>query len=247
MTDENKLIDEVLYGLKVPPKQTSQNKRSMKRSEKNINRNLYDDVLKPLTNKSFKEGGALKEGMLGALAGSIQGKSKVKVEKPKEKKGKGSADPLTGKLVRTYSVKEKEQMKERAKDSLKASVLGAGVITETEKQKVKDAFKIYPSAYKRTKGKPSGKLTGGQAKLDKNKNNKIDAEDFKILREGAFSGKMMSKLSKDVISRAFPKTVGQKEREEQMYMEQKSKFDKPQKLSQGGGIAIKGTKFKGVF
>ena len=30
MTDENKLIDEVLYGLKVPPKQTSQNKRSMK-------------------------------------------------------------------------------------------------------------------------------------------------------------------------------------------------------------------------
>jgi len=28
------------------------------------------------------------------------------------------------------------------------------------------------------------KLTGGQAKLDKNKNNKIDAEDFKILRGG---------------------------------------------------------------
>ena len=58
---------------------------------------------------------------------------------------------------------------------------------------------------------------------------------------------MMSKLSQDVISRAFPKTVGQKEREEQMYMEQKAKFDKPQKLNQGGGIAIKGTKFKGVF
>ena len=27
-----------------------------------------------------------------------------------------------------------------------------------------------------------GYLTGGQAKLDKNKNNRIDAEDFKILR-----------------------------------------------------------------
>ena len=27
-----------------------------------------------------------------------------------------------------------------------------------------------------------GMLTGGQAKLDKNKNNKIDAQDFKILR-----------------------------------------------------------------
>ena len=238
MTDETKLINEVLYNLKVPPKQTRQNKKSMERTEKNINRNLYDDVLKPLTNKGLKEGGALKAGMLGALAGSkALGKSKVKVEKPKGTKGKGSADTLTGKLVRTYSVKEKEQMKDRAKDSLKASVLGAGVITETEKQKLKDAFKIYPS----------GKLTGGQAKIDKNKNNKIDAEDFKILREGAFSGKMMSKLSQDVISRAFPKTVGQKEREEQMYMEQKAKFDKPQKLSQGGGIAIKGTKFKGVF
>ena len=140
MTDETKLINDVLYSFKVPPKQTRQNKKRMRRSEKNIKRNLYDDVLKPL-----------------------------------------------------------------------------------------------------------GKLTGGQAKIDKNKNNKIDAEDFKILREGAFSGKMMSKLSKDVISRAFPKTVGQKEREEQMYLEQKAKYDKPQKLSQGGGIAIKGTKFKGVF
>lgn len=140
MTDEKKLIDEVLYGLKVPPKQTRQQRKSMKRSEKNIKRNLYDDVLKPL-----------------------------------------------------------------------------------------------------------GKLTGGQAKIDKNKNDKIDAEDFKILREGAFSGKMMNKLSQDVISRAFPKTVGQKEKEQQMYMEQKAKYDEPQKLNQGGGIAIKGTKFKGVF
>ena len=26
-------------------------------------------------------------------------------------------------------------------------------------------------------------LSGGQAKLDKNKNNKIDAEDFKLLRK----------------------------------------------------------------
>ena len=50
MTDETKLIDEVLYSLKVPPKQTRQNKKSMERSEKNIKRNLYDDVLKPLKN-----------------------------------------------------------------------------------------------------------------------------------------------------------------------------------------------------
>ena len=116
MTDETKLINEVLYNLKVPPKQTSQNKKSMKRSEKNINTNLYDDVLKPLTNKGYKEGGALKAGMLGALAASkVLNKSKVKVEKPKGTKGKGSADTLTGKLVRTYSVKEKEQMKKKGK------------------------------------------------------------------------------------------------------------------------------------
>ena len=114
MTDETKLINDVLYSLKVPPKQTRQNKKSMRRSEKNIKRNLYDDVLKPLT-PCLKEG-ALKAGMLGALAASkALGKSKVKVEKPKGTKGKGSADTLTGKLVRTYSVKEKEQMKKFVK------------------------------------------------------------------------------------------------------------------------------------
>ena len=193
MTDENKLINEVLYGLKVPPKQTRQQRKSMKRSEKNINRNLYDDVLKPLTNKSFKEGGALKAGMLGALAVSkALGKSKVKVEKPKGTKGKGSADTLTGKLVRTYSVKEKEQMKERAKDSLKARSLGSGLTSDKE--------------YETYKKSVTKKLTGGQAKIDMNKNNKIDAEDFKMLRG-----------------------------------------EEPKKLNRGGGIAIKGTKFKGVF
>ena len=49
-------------------------------------------------------------------------------------------------------------------------------------------------------------LTGGQSKIDMNKNNKIDAEDFKMLRG-----------------------------------------EEPKKLNRGGGIAIKGTKFKGVF
>ena len=34
MTDETKLINDVLYSLKVPPKQTRQNKKSMRRSEK---------------------------------------------------------------------------------------------------------------------------------------------------------------------------------------------------------------------
>jgi len=90
------------------------------------------------------------------------------------------------------------------------------------------------------------KLSGGQAKLDKNNNNKIDAEDFKILKEGAFSGKMISKLSSDVIGRAFPKVKGQKQKEEEMYMREKARYEEPQNM-RGGGIAIKGTKFKGVF
>ena len=36
-----------------------------------------------------------------------------------------------------------------------------------------------------------GKLVGGQVKLDKNKNNRIDAEDFKMLRAGKAGGGLM--------------------------------------------------------
>ena len=46
------------------------------------------------------------------------------------------------------------------------------------------ATKVQAEAIKKQKMKNKNKfLTGGQAKLDKNKNNRIDAEDFKILRE----------------------------------------------------------------
>ena len=91
------------------------------------------------------------------------------------------------------------------------------------------------------------KLTGGQAKLDKNKNDKIDAEDFKLLREGmALGGSMTRQMTQDMIARAFPKVKGQKQKEQEMYLREKAKYDKPQNM-RGGGIAIKGTKFKGVF
>ena len=201
MTDETKLIDEVLYSLKVPPKQTRQNKKSMERSEKNINKNLYDDVLKPLTNKGYKEGGALKAGMLGALAASkVLNKSKVKVEKPKGTKGKGSADTLTGKLVRTYSVKEKEQMKKKAKDSVKASGLGAGI---------GKTLKV---------GKPANKATGG--KIDLPKAADLDGD-------GNFNEYETKR------GEAIQKAMA----------EQKAEGG----LVRGGGQAIKGTKFKGVF
>ena len=194
MTDENKLIDEVLYGLKVPPKQTRQQRKSMKRSEKNIKRNLYDDVLKPLG----KSGGGLNEGLKSL-------KASEKPTKPSKKPSEIQATPPT------------KPRKKQAPKSKKASDI------------------------------PLKKLTGGQAKIDMNKNNKIDAQDFKMLRGKALGGSAFRQMTKDMIARAFPQTVGQKEKEQQMYMEQKAKYEEPQKLSQGGGIAIKGTKFKGVF
>ena len=96
------------------------------------------------------------------------------------------------------------------------------------------------------KAKTESMLSGGQAKLDKNKNDKIDAEDFKLLRQGKFSGGLMRELTDDMIGRAMPKVKGQKQKVEEMYMREKAKYDKPQNM-RGGGIAIKGTKFKGVF
>ena len=48
----------------------------------------------------------------------------------------------------------------------------------------------------RIKLKEYGMLTGGQAKLDKNKNNKIDAEDFKILRKEKSPKMMKAKKGK---------------------------------------------------
>ena len=99
---------------------------------------------------------------------------------------------------------------------------------------------------KKVKAKTESMLSGGQAKLDKNKNDKIDAEDFKLLRQGKFSGGLMRELTDDMIGRAMPKVKGQKQKEEEMYMREKAKYDKPQNM-RGGCIAIKGTKFKGVF
>ena len=46
------------------------------------------------------------------------------------------------------------------------------------------------------------------------KNTEVDAEDFKLLRQGKFSGGLMRELSDDMIGRAFPKVKGQKQKEE---------------------------------
>ena len=51
-------------------------------------------------------------------------------------------------------------------------------------------------------------LTGGQAKLDKNKNNRIDAEDFKMLRAGKKKGGMFKGYSKPFQTAAGPGSKG---------------------------------------
>ena len=56
----------------------------------------------------------------------------------------------------------------------------------------------------RIKLKEYGMLTGGQAKLDKNKNNKIDAEDFKILRKEKSPKMMKAKKGKLVTLKKYP-------------------------------------------
>ena len=48
-----------------------------------------------------------------------------------------------------------------------------------------------PRDRRRPESEPRNLLTGGQAKLDKNKNNKLDAQDFKILRAEKAKGRGM--------------------------------------------------------
>jgi len=212
------------------------------------------------------EGGALELGMKGALTGAglgkIYGKSKIKVEKPKGTKGKGSADTLTGKLVRTYSVKEKEQMKKKAKDSVKASGLGTGL---------GETFKVYPSAYKKTKGKPANKATGGKIELPKaadldgdgNFNEYETARGEAIQKamakekvETASLGRAISGKPVEMFKRFQADQQAKKAEEEKMFQEmvkkEKAKYGNTQQMKEGGiakggGIAIKGLKFKGIF
>ena len=58
------------------------------------------------------------------------------------------------------------------------------------------------------KAKAQMYLTGGQAKLDKNKNNRIDAEDFKLLRAGKKKGGMFRGYNKVFATAAGPGSTG---------------------------------------
>tara|TARA_R100000231_G_scaffold118741_1_gene88862 strand:+ start:1473 stop:2087 length:615 start_codon:yes stop_codon:yes gene_type:complete len=149
----------------------------------------------------------------------------------------------------TEGIKSVKASEKQAAPSKKASEMQAAPSTKASKKQYRGVTKKPLADFKSKMSKKSvtKKLTGGQAKLDKNKNDKIDAEDFKLLREGmALGGSMTRQMTQDMIARAFPKVKGQKQKEQEMYLREKAKYDKPQNM-RGGGIAIKGTKFKGVF
>jgi hypothetical protein len=98
------------------------------------------------------------------------------------------ATPAPGILGRASKKAEEPKSPSERRDERKAKIREARMSTKTKR---------YGERY------TPGMLTGGQAKLDKNKNNKIDAEDFKILKaekekvKKANLGLMMMKKAKD--------------------------------------------------
>ena len=60
MTDNKKLIEEAMSGLKLIKIKT--NKKGIRRTDKNIKKNLYKDVLDPLTKKAIGGSADTKEG-----------------------------------------------------------------------------------------------------------------------------------------------------------------------------------------
>ena len=80
--------------------------------------------------------------------------------------------------------------------------------------------------------KSAGGLTGNQKKLDKNKDGKITGQDFKMLRNKNSAGGRV-KLSKGTPNPAL--------------MDATSNRATNAKISRGGGAAVRGVKFKGVF
>ena len=103
---------------------------------------------------------------------------------------------ILSKFIKNYFetlgiIPSKKSKKQTSKDSSKflerrKNLTGAGSITQELSKRLgrpvgldESATKVQDELLKKEKKF----LVGGQAKIDKNKNNRIDAEDFKILRE----------------------------------------------------------------
>jgi hypothetical protein len=131
------------------------------------------------------------------------------------------------------SVKEKPQRK--------------GVPGFRDPNKMEDTPKRRPPKFRRSPDPRSrGEfLTGGQAKLDKNKNNRIDAEDFKILRgEKKKPGKMMKARRGTIIKPRGPGVIRPKP-QDRYGQPMKPKPIKPRiQKKMGGGMMKKPMGYK---
>ena len=165
----------------------------------------------------------------------------------------------------------KKQQKQKPK---KAKTLGPGVLTEREQKKALEAL-VSPSIRKKTGGITDKELkllkskkTGGMnlsPKADLDGDGKFSEYEKtrgsaiqKAMNEKpkqAFLGAFTNVMDNPVIKQGFSrmkKEADRKEKEEKMYLEQKARYKKPIQANEGTfvrgtGIAIKGTKFKGVF
>ena len=229
----------------------NERRRRFNRSLRNINRNLYKDN-KIMSNNE----GAFVASAIGAGLGMGAGaKFKSKVQPPKGEVVKGNTDSLTGKIVPPKkSVKEKKAIKRQAIEKMEQSLIGASKdFKKQQKQKPKKAkskklggMNLSPKADLDGDGKFSEyEKTRGSA-IQKAMNEKP-----KQAFLGAFTNVMDNPVIKQGFSR-MKKEADRKEKEEKMYLEQKARYKKPIQANEGTfvrgtGIAIKGTKFKGVF
>ena len=111
---------------------------------------------------------------------------------------------------------------------------------------VKSKIKKTDSEMKKSKNELDEKLYGGQSKIDKNKNGKIDAEDFKMLRKGEMEeemggmedahprfGKMnFSKMSKDNILNLLTKRLKDDEESEEDEFETEERLEEAKQFIQ---------------
>jgi len=223
------------------------------------------DVTAKKINKNNK--GAFVAGAIGAGLGMGAGsKFKSKVQPPKGEVVKGNTDSLTGKIVPPKkSVKEKKAIKRQAIEKMEKSLIGASKdFKKQQKQKSKKTGAITDKELKLLKSKKTGGMNlspkadldgdGKFSEYEKTRGSAIQKamnEKPKQAFLGAFTNVMDNPVIKQGFSR-MKKEADRKEKEEKMYLEQKARYKKPIQANEGTfvrgtGIAIKGTKFKGVF
>ncbi len=147
------------------------------------------------------------------------------------------------------NAKPRPQQKQKPK---KAKTLGPGVLTEREQKKALEAL-VSPSIRKKTGGmnlSPKADLDGDGkfSEYEKTRGSAIQ----KAMNEKpkqAFLGAFTNVMDNPVIKQGFSRMKKEADRKN---LEQKARYKKPIQANEGTfvrgtGIAIKGTKFKGVF